>query len=195
VFGLAAGGYYAGRSDDLKLVSMFSAWAFALALLTIVVARELSARRWRRPSPAQVLVLFGAALAVCSIAWLPSPQQQLSRVLDEPPATYRPVAEQFIDALTRPGEQVAILMPMGHRFAYELGLENVFPYPTQDALVTHWQLRTTLDAIRRAHVHRVFLYSRITAPAHLEELERAGFHPRAQAGVLLALADTPASHR
>jgi len=189
VFGLVAGGYYAGRSDDLKLVSMFSAWAFALALLTVVVVRGLSAQGWRRPSPAQLLVLLGFALAICSIAWLPSPRQQLSRVLDEPPATYRPVAEQFIDALTRPGEQVAILMPMGHRFAYELGLENVFPYPTQDALVTHWQLRRTLDAIRRAHVHRVFLYSRITAPAHLEAFERVGFHPRAQSGVLIALSD------
>jgi len=191
VFGLAVGGYYAGRSDDLKLVSMFSAWAFVLALLTVVVVRGLSAQGWRRASPAQLLMLFGSALAVCSIAWLPSPRQQLSRLLDEPPATYRPVAEQFIDALTRPGEKVAILMPMGHRFAYELGLENVFPYPTQDALVTHWQFRRTLDAIRRAHVHRVFVYSRITAPAHVEELERVGFHPRAQSGVLVALSNEP----
>ncbi len=187
VFGLVAGGYFAGRSDDLKLVSMFSAWAFALALLAVVVARELSARQWRRPSPAQLLVLLGCALAVCTIAWIPSPRQELSRILDEPPATYRPLAEHLIDAFTRPGEKVAILMPMGHRFAYDLGLENVFPYPTQDALVTRWQLRTTLDAIRRERVRRIFVYARITAPEHLEAFERAGFVLRGEVEGLLAL--------
>ena len=192
VFGLLAASYYAGRSDEIKLVSMFSAWAFALALLTIVTARTLAAQEWRRPSPAQLLVLFGFALAVCSVIDVPSPQHQISRLVDEPPGNYRARAERFIGALTQPHEAVAILMPMGHRFAYDLRLDNVFPYPTQDALVTRWQLDTTLDAIRRAHVHRVFLHERITAPQQLAVLERAGFRPSAQQDELLALDD--ASH-
>jgi hypothetical protein len=195
VFGLLAASYYAGRSDDLKLVSMFSAWAFALMLLTVAVARELAARGWRRPSPAQLLVLLGCALAWCSVVRMPSPPQQLARLLDEAPATYRPVAKHFIDVFTRRGEKVAILMPMGHRFAYELGLENVFPYPTQDALVTRWQLRTTLDAVRRERVHRIFLYARITAPQQLAAMERAGFGLRGQSGDLVALGDTPPPRR
>jgi len=195
VFGLVAASYYAGRSDELKLVSMFSAWAFALALLTVVTVRALAAQGWRRPSPAQLLVLFGCALGACSIVHFPLPQHQLSRLVDEPPGTYRARAEHFIRTLTQPHEPVAIMMPMGHRFAYDLRLDNVFPYPTQDALVTRWQLDTTLDAIRRAHVHRVFLHVRITAPQQLAVLQRAGFKPVAQQDVLLALDDTPQPRR
>jgi len=191
VFGLLAASYYTGRSDDLKLVSMFSAWAFALALLTIVVARGLAAQGWRRPSPAQLLVLFGLALAICAVARVSSPQHQLSRLLDQQPPQYRPLAERFIDSLTQPHERVAILMPMGHRFAYELGLENVFPYATQDALVTQWQLQTTLNAIRNAHVHRIFVYAGIIAPQQLAVLQGAGFVPRAQDDVLIALGNEP----
>jgi len=189
VFGLLAASYYAGRSDEIKLVSMFSAWAFALALLTIVAARGLAAQGWRRPSPAQLLVLLGFALAICSIVHVPLPQHQISRLVDEPPGNYRARAERFIAPLARPHEHVAILMPMGHRFAYDLRLDNVFPYPTQDALVTRWQLDTTLDAIRRAHVHRIFLHERITAPQQLAVLQQAGFRPSAQQDELLALED------
>jgi len=189
VFGLAAASYYAGRSDELKLASMFSAWAFALALLTIVTARALAAQAWRRPSPAQLLVLFGCALAVCSVVDVPSPRQQISRLVDEPPGNYRARAERFIGGLAQPHERVAILMPMGHRFAFDLRLDNVFPYPTQDALVTRWQLDTTLDAIRRAHVHRVFLHEAMTAPQQLAVLERAGFRPSAQQEELVMLDD------
>lgn len=191
VFGLLAASYYAGRSDETKLVSMLSAWAFALALLTIVAARGLAAQGWRRPSLAQLLVLFGFTLAVCSIVDVPSPQHQLSRLRHEPPGTFRSRAEHFIGALTQPHEPVAILMPMGHRFAYDLRLDNVFPYPTQDALVTRWQLETTLDAIRRAHVHRVFLHEHITAPQQLAVIRNAGFHAVAQSDELLALDETP----
>jgi hypothetical protein len=189
VFGLLAASYYAGRSDEIKLVSMLSAGAFALALLTIVAARGLAAQGWRRPSPAQLLALLGFALAACSIVHVPLPQHQISRLVDAPPGNYRPRAEQFIAPLTQPHEHVAILMPMGHRFAYDLRLDNVFPYPTQDALVTRWQLDTTLDAIRRAHVHRIFLHVRITAPQQLAVLERAGFRPSGQQDEFLALED------
>ncbi|HEV7774083.1 MAG TPA: hypothetical protein VGO48_12440 [Conexibacter sp.] len=187
VFGLLAGSYYTGRSDDLKLVSMFSAWAFALALLTVVAARGLAVQGWRRPSLPQLLVLFGFALAISSVVRLPPPQRELSRMLNEPPATYRPAAELFIDRFTRPHEKVAILAPMGHRFAYDLGLENVFPYPTPELLVTRWQLQTTLDVVRREHVHRIFVFGTFTTPEQAVVLQRAGFRSLDQFGELIAL--------
>ncbi|HEU4703134.1 MAG TPA: hypothetical protein VFS37_11695 [Conexibacter sp.] len=44
-FGLIAASYWIGRSDDLKLVALFSTWAFALAFVTVVVgARTRSPR-------------------------------------------------------------------------------------------------------------------------------------------------------
>ena len=187
VFGLLAASYYAGRSDDLKLVSMFSAWAFALALLTIVAARGLAAQGWRRPSLPQLLVLFGFALAICSVAWLPTPQRELSRIGNEAPAAYRPAAERFVDRYTRPHETVAILMPMGHRIAYDLGLHNAFPYPSQEALVTRWQLRTTLDALRRERVRRMFVLGTFTTQQQADVLTRAGFRQLGRSGDLIVM--------
>ncbi len=176
VFGLLAGVYYVGRSDTVKLVSMFSAWGFALALLTIATVRALAAQGWRRPSLAQLLVLFGFALAICSIARAPSPVLQVRRLTARLPSpVYRQYAERFVRANTRPGERVAILLPMSYRIAYELGLDDVSPYGTQEALVTRWQIQTLVDQMHREHAHALFLKEgRISAP-QLELLGREGF--------------------
>jgi hypothetical protein len=158
VFGLLAGAYYVGRSDTLKLVSLFSAWGLALALLTVATARALAARGWRRPSPAQLLVLFGFALAVCSIARAPSPVEQVRRLTRQRRApVYRQFAESFVKAHTRRGEKVALLLPMSDRLAYRLGLDDVAPYGTEEALVTRWQLRAVVDQMHREHAHKLFL--------------------------------------
>lgn len=179
VFGLLAGSYYVGRSDDVKLVSMFSAWAFALVLLTIACARALAARGWRRPAPAQVLVLLGFALAACSIVHVPSPVQQLRRLASSPPQVYRPTAERFVRAHTRRGEKVAILLPMSYRIAEDLGLDDVSPYGTEEALVTRWQIEYVLDAVHRAHAHEIFLKEGRISPAQIAAFELAGFRERA----------------
>jgi len=176
VFGLAAGVYYAGRSDTVKLVSMFSAWGFALALLMVVVVRALAARGWRRPSLAQLLTLFGFALAVCSIVRAPSPVAQIRRLSSSfSPSVYRHYAERFVRANTRPGQKVAILLPMSFRIAYDLRLDDVAPYGTQEALVTRWQIRTLIDQMHREHAHELFLKEGRISPAQLELLGQAGF--------------------
>ncbi len=189
VFGLLAGGYYAGRSDDLKLVSMLSAWAFALMLLTVATVRAATARGWRRPAPAQLLVLLGFALGVCSLVRFPAPWQQIERIASPAPPTYRPAAERFVAQSTRRGQRVAILMPMGHRVAYDLGLVNVSPYATQDALVTRGQLQNVIDDARREGAHAIFLLTRLTAPEHVAVLQRAGFAVRTQSDLFVELTD------
>jgi len=189
VFGLLAGGYYAGRSDDVKLVSMFSAWGFALALLAVAAVRALAARGWRAPTLPELLVLFGLALGACSVIEVTPPQEQIERLADAPPPAYRPVAEQFVREVARRGQKVAILMPMGHRIAYELGLDNVSPYATPDALVTRGQLQHVIDAARRERAHEIILLARLTAPEHLAALARAGFRIRARSDLFLQLAD------
>jgi hypothetical protein len=177
VFGLVGGVYYAGRSDTVKLVSMFSAWGFALALLTIATVRALAARGWRRPSLVQLLVLLGFALAVCSIVRIPSPVEQIRRLtLSLPPPVYRQYAERFVRANTRPREKVAILLPMSYRIAYELGLDDVSPYGTEEALVTRWQIQTVIDQMRREHAHTLFLKEGRISPPQLGLFVRAGFH-------------------
>jgi outer membrane protein assembly factor BamB len=194
VFGLIAGSYYAGRSDSLKLVSLFSAWCFALILLTIAVVRSLAARGWR-PSLAHLMVLAGFALAVLSIQQVPAPWSQASRLGRlEATATFKqPQALRFIDAHTHPGERVAILIRLGHRLAYDLDLTNVSPYPFLTVMVTRAQLRTFLDAVRREHVHKLFLSDVVAVAAHHAALRAAGFTRRARSGDLALWSDAAAT--
>jgi hypothetical protein len=184
VFGLVAGSYYVGRAEDLKLLAMFSAWAFALALLTIACVRALAARAWRAPTLAQLLVLFGFALAVCTVVQMPAPWKQVERLTRATPALrYRPAAERFVRERTSPGEKVAILFPEAHRIAYDLGLDNVSPFGIQNAVVTVSQMRALIDTLRREQVNAVFVPSPSqllliegnSAPEQLQLLEREGW--------------------
>jgi len=183
-FGLVAAGYYAGRSDEAKLASMFAAWAFALALLTIVSARALASRRWRAPAVPELMVLFGFGLAVAMLGQLVSPRLLIDRLTAPvPPLQYRPAAEQFIARHVARGQQAAILVPEGFRLAYELGIDNVAPYPNENAIVTRRQFRTLLDVLARRHVRELFvpapgarLLEEIeTAPQQLQRLLVAGY--------------------
>jgi hypothetical protein len=196
VFGLFAAGYYLGRPDDLKLLAMFSAWAFALALLTVVCVRELAARDWRRPALPHLLVLFGFALAVCALVRFPSPFEEIARLTRSMPAPqYRAAAEQFVRERTRPGETVAILFPEGYRIAYDLGLRNVAPYGIQNAIVTREQLQRLIDVARREGVREIFVpapnsglaVEGDTAPEQLAVLEDAGFPAASTEGGFLHL--------
>jgi hypothetical protein len=190
VFGLVAGSYYVGRSDDLKLVSMFSAWSFALCLLTIVVARGLAAQRWRRPTLPQLLVLFGFGLSVCAISRVTPPQRPISMLTKSaPPPAHRPAAERFLRAHTHRRQKVVILLRMGYRIAYDIGLENVSPYGTQEAIVTRFQLQTVIDMARSEHAHAIFLPSERVDSKQLDMLRAAGFALRAQQGTIIELAD------
>jgi hypothetical protein len=179
VFGLLAGGYYVGRSDALKLVSLFSAWSLAIGLLTVVVVRALAGRGWRRPRVVEVLVLFGFGLTAYSVAETPDPQSQIARLsAPAPPPTYVPAALRFVAERTTPGQHVAILIASGHRIAYQLGITNVAPYPFLETMVTREQMRTLLDTIRREHAHAVFTPNEQMTLEHAVALIKAGFKPR-----------------
>jgi hypothetical protein len=180
VFGLGSAGYYLGRSDILKLVALFSAWALALTLLTIVVVQRLAAHERRRLNLADLLVLFGFGLALCSLRGLPAPGRELSRLWERwPPATYVPAATRFVAAHTRPRERVTILIPLGHRIAHQLDLTNVSPYAFVELIVTRRAMRTMLDVTRREDAHKLFVPDTLVAPPYLEALRAAGFSRRA----------------
>lgn len=184
VLGLMAGSYYVGRAEDVKLIALFSAWGFSLVLLTVACARALASRGWRRPAIAELLVLFGFAVAVCSFVQLPSPIAQVRRLTSAtPPPQYRPAAEAFVRARTRHGEKVAILLPEGDRIAYDLGLDDVSPYSFVNAIVTRRQMETLVDALRREGAQAVFMPAADaqvggeanSAPEQLQLLEAAGY--------------------
>jgi len=178
VFGLGAGSYFAGRSHPEVLISLFSAWAFALALLLVVVVQAVQARVDHRPTVAEVVLLAGCALAVCSLAQTPAPWSQISRIgRSAPTPQLQALATRTFVAASgaAPGERVLILAPMGHRVAYELGLVNVAPYVSIISMPAEEQLTESLDALRAAGGTRVFASIGQTLPLQLQAIEEAGF--------------------
>jgi len=178
VFGLLAGGYFVGRPDTYKLDGILSAWCFALALLTVLVIRALAGRGWRRPTAPELLVLFGFGLAVCSTSRISLPHDQIARLTRPlPPPRYEASVRAFVAPRTQPGETVALLVPMGHRIADDLGLRNVSPYAFMNAVVTRSQMQTLLDTLVNAHVRHVYLpqpgsHLREEGDSAVEQLDR-----------------------
>ena len=101
-FGLLAGGYFAGRSDPLNLIAIFSAWAFSLVLLLIAVVRSLASSA-RRPSLAELAVLFGFGLMLCSVVQTPAPWREAKRLGRQ--AAIPQVPEPRAEALRRGGDR------------------------------------------------------------------------------------------
>jgi hypothetical protein len=86
------------------------------------------------------------------------PNHEVERLTaSAPPAKYRASVERFVRPLTRPGQKVAILVPEGHRIAYDLGLKNVSPFPLSNAIVTREQLQGLYDVVRRERVTQIFV--------------------------------------
>jgi hypothetical protein len=182
VFGLVAGGYFAGRSHPQVLIDLFSPWALSLILLAIVAGRALAARAWRRPALPELAVLFGLGLAVCSLAQTPAPWSQVARIRDRAPVAIfeQPAATAFVAERTRPGERIAVLIPLGHRIAYDAGRVNVAPYASIESMPTRQQLDTTLATLRREGGDTLFISSRFTFEEQLEAIRQAGFAVGAQ---------------
>jgi hypothetical protein len=180
VFGLGAGSYFAGRSHPEVLISLFSAWALALALLLVVAVQAIRARADRRPGVAELALLAGCALAACSLAQTPLPWSQLERIGNDAPTRELQARDTraFVAAAgARRGERVLILSPMGHRVAYELGLVNVAPYVSIISMPARRQLQESLDALRAEGGTRLFVALRQILPDQLQAMEAAGFTP------------------
>jgi hypothetical protein len=179
VFGLGASSYFAGRSHPEVLISLFSAWMLALALLGILAVRALLARASRRPTVAEVAVLAGLALSACSLAQTPTPWSQIDRIGTAGPPNspiQRFDARRFVaESGSAPGERVLILIPMGHRIAYELGLVNVAPYVSMISMPAVEQLDESLAALRREGGRRVFAFLGQLLPEQQQAIQDAGF--------------------
>ncbi len=177
VFGLGAGSYFAGRSHPQVLVDLFSAWALALVLLVVVVVRALRDPA-RRPTAAHVAVLAGLGLAIASIAQIPTPWSQIARLGRSGPSIGfpRPAAERMVRHGTVRGESVMLLVPLGHRIAYDLGLVNVSPYATGGSAPLVRQFTDTLALLRAAGGHSAFVLQDDAFAERRRILQSEGFH-------------------
>jgi hypothetical protein len=197
VFGLGASAYFAGRSHPSVLISLFSPWALALSLLAVVAVRGMAGRRSPLPTPAELAVLFGLGIAACSLAQVPVPWREAERLAASSAApALRPLAqERFIARRTHPGERIAILGPLGHRIAYDVGVSDVMPYATLESMPTRELFVEMLDRLARERVRKAFLILvPTTTEEHVAVLEEAGFAERSRSRDVIELLRTGAPH-
>jgi len=195
IFGLGTASYYVGRSHPVALKSLFSVWALALALLTVVVVRALAAHPRRRVSIATVAVLFGFGITACSIAQVPAPWSQIERFStpympneesDNGPRPLVPSTDsrtrRFVATLAdgphrfvyKRGAPVAILLRTGHRVADAYGVRNIAPYTGMESTVTVQRVEHVLDILRREGGNTVILPNPVDTGI-FRVLERRGF--------------------
>jgi hypothetical protein len=176
VFGLGAGVYYMGRSGSGQLFSMFSAWALALALLTLAAVQQIARDPKPRLSLAHVAVFFGMGLAICSLAQTPAPWTQIERLQKRAaPLLYTSSRLKQILIHYGGGRPEAIMDVLGHRVAYEAGVVNVSPYIGALLIVTTQQVSNTLHALRAAGGHLLVLPLANTYPNFYLAVCKAGF--------------------
>jgi hypothetical protein len=176
VFGLGAGVYYMGRSGSGQLLSMFSAWALALALLTVAAIQQIARDPKPRLTIAHVAVFFGMGLAACSLAQTPAPWAQIERLQKRAaPLFYTSSRLKQILVHYGGGRPEAIMNVLGHRVAYEAGVVNVSPYIGALLIVTTQQVSNTLHALRAAGGHLLVLPLANTYPHFYLAVCEAGF--------------------
>jgi hypothetical protein len=177
IFGLGAGGYFVGRSHPHVLIDLFSAWTLALSLLLLVVVPAIARRASRRPQLAELLVLAGFGVMMCSLAQTPTPWSQIDRITTPTPAALRmhSTMTAIVAQLTQRGEPVALLLPLGHRIAVELGLDDVTPYASAGSMMTREQWREAIGDLRDAGGVHVITTRSLLFPECYAFLQAAGF--------------------
>ncbi|HEX5145490.1 MAG TPA: hypothetical protein VFV85_00600 [Conexibacter sp.] len=191
IFGLGAASYYVGRSHPDSLISTFSAWSLAVALLALDAARRVAASPSRRAGAAPLLAFAALGVCVCSLAQTPTPWGQLRRIAsDAPPSVAISPTPYVPDPRTRSffatlaygprdfyyagrGAPVAIMITGGHRIADAFGVSNVSPYSGLTSTVTKQQLQQVVDALRAAGGNTLIMPQ--TANEDYELLARQGF--------------------
>jgi hypothetical protein len=162
-FGIGAGAYYMGRSLPEVLVALFPAWGLATALLCLLALQALRTQAGRRRAwPVQALpiagILITLGLFVTAITQFPAPWIQWQRLTADSHTVLFNTgpATSFVRTTTRPGEDVALLTPLGHIVSKDASVVDVSPYSEQEGIVTYNQLDDVIDALRASHGDKIF---------------------------------------
>ena len=193
LFGLVAGGYYAGRSNAYSLIGVFPAWGFALAVLAWVVWRRMrpatgAAAAARAAGALGLAVLVGFGLAATTVTALAPPWQQLSRLADrsERPDTFGLGAiEAFVAANADDDEPVLFIGQNGHLIARDAGVRNVSRIGDPFHLVATEQVQDQLEALEAEGGEVVFTLDSTNPairlrPGITEYLAERGYRPVAE---------------
>ena len=130
--------YFVGRSHPHVLIDLSPRGRSRCAAGRSSSCARSRARPRRRPQLAELLVLAGFGVAVCSLAQTPTPWSQVERISATTPA--RAARDMAVDARRRPPDTprrgVALLVPQATGSPYELGLDDVTPYANAGSMMT-----------------------------------------------------------
>jgi hypothetical protein len=164
VFGLAAGAYYAGRSNSYSLIGLFPAWGVAIAVLTLCVWRRVTAAvsvgaAARRAGPLGLATLVAFGLAATTVTSIAAPWSQIERIAstsdDRDTFALDPVV-RFVAKNTSRGEPVLFIGQNGHLIARDAGVRNVSPIGDPFHVVATEQLDDLFAALDEADGSTVF---------------------------------------
>jgi hypothetical protein len=191
-FGLAAGIYYAGRSNAVTMAALFPALGFALALLTWTGFRWLAgmSESWRGASKPlgalAVTAMIGFGLASTAALDIPAPWAQAARIADDSDRTSSfdllPQAEQFVAEQAQEDEPVLILRENGHLLARGAQVRNVSLIGDPVHVVSPAQLDDLLGDLRDAGGRTVFVGDGVFTPVYADlrtGLRARGYRPAA----------------
>ena len=179
IFGSGAMMYYVGRSHPAVLTAVFVAWALAIMLLCFGFQQDFRRARFSRMwtltvVPGLLLVflysLFAAHLLPNS--WPLIAQFERFRAADASATDDRPTLKSFIARNVRPGERVVLAVPLGSRFAIDLGLRDVFPFPHPGAMILKEQAEELGKAIESNGVETLFISPGYDEPAEVQQMFR-----------------------
>ena len=193
LFGLVAGGYYAGRSVSYSLIGLFPAWGLALAVLAWWVWRRLRSApglgaALRGAGPLGLAALVGLGLAATTVIQVAAPWDQIQRLAADSDKVTNfelgPV-EDFVAANTDDGQPVAWIGEDGSLVARAAGVRNVDPIGDAFHVIATEQLDYILERLADEGGDTVITYDPPTTPLRLhvgitDYLGSHGFAPVAR---------------
>ncbi len=165
----------------------------------MVAVRAIARRPARRPQLAELLVLAGLGVTVCSLAQIPAPWSQVERIRRAQPHDVRVVTAigNAVEEKTRPGEPVAMLVRPGHQISEEIGIDDVAPYANIDSMMTEQQWAEAIRALERAGGDKLFVQQETLFAEHVDWLAARGYEPYVEwrALALIGFVKKPAEAR
>jgi hypothetical protein len=193
LFGLIAGGYYAGRSNPYSLIGLFPAWGLTIAVLSWWVWRRMRSApdigaAIRRAGPLGLAVLVGFGLIATTLIRIPAPWDQVRRLSAESSKAsgfeLAPV-EEFVAANTEDNQPVAWIGENGSLVARAAGIRNVDPIGDAFHIISTEQLDDIVEALGDQGGNTVITYDPVNTALRLHDgiidyLQTRGFVPVAE---------------
>ncbi|HSH38663.1 MAG TPA: hypothetical protein VK993_07750 [Chthoniobacterales bacterium] len=182
IFGCGSFMYYVGRSHPHVLGAVFFTWAVAVVLLLYGFQKDFG-RAWLSHSwylaiiPGLLLLTHSSLFAV--LLWPNSKPiiAQLERrsLNDVQGEQQRQELKAFMRRNAKPTSRIMLILPMGHKIAFEERLRNYFPFPHPGSIILKAQAEQVEKTMVAKKVTKVFILQEFEREEQQRILQKLGF--------------------